>query len=172
MKRRRLAPAVNAGSMADIAFLLLIFFLVATQIANDKGIPVLLPEYYEGPVGQAADNNVLNILINAQDELLIEKELAKKEEVRARVKAFVLNKNQSRQRPSRPDKAIISIQNDKSTTYEAYIDIYSQVQAAYKDMRNELAQARFATNFDELILSQKKEIAAAIPMKISEADPF
>lgn len=172
MKRRRLAPAVNAGSMADIAFLLLIFFLVATQIANDKGIPIILPEYYDGPPGPMPANNVLSILINADDELLVEKKLAPKEEVKQRVKDFVLNKEKIKDRPSIPTKAVISIQNDKATSYEAYIDIYSQIQAAYKDMRNDLSLARHHLKFDELALSDKKEIAAAIPMKISEADPF
>ncbi len=172
MRRQRQAPAVNAGSMADIAFLLLIFFLVATQIANDKGIPVILPEYYEGPAGQAADRNVLNILINADDELLIESKLSEWDEVKERVRLFVLNEDNLSIRPTSPDKAIISIQNHKATSYEAYIDIYSQIQAAYKGMRDDLAMIRYDLDFDNLAYIQKKEIAAIIPMKISEADPF
>ena len=172
MKRRRLAPAVNAGSMADIAFLLLIFFLVATQIVNDKGITVILPEYYDGPPGQAPDNTVLNILINADDELLIESELSDKAEVKDRVIAFVLNEEKTADRPSDPARAIISIQNDERTSYEAYIDIYSQIQAAYRQMRDQRAQRLFQTDYIDLPRADKMEVAAAIPMKISEADPF
>lgn len=172
MKRRRLAPAVNAGSMADIAFLLLIFFLVATQIINDKGIPVILPEYYEGPPGQAADRNVLHILINKQNELLIEKQLTEIDDVKERVVDFVLNEKRMADRPDSPQKAIISLQNDKETSYEAYMYVYSQVQAAYKAIRDDHAVERYGRRFDDLAISDKKETATAIPMRISEADPF
>lgn len=158
--------------MADIAFLLLIFFLVATQIINDKGIPVILPEYYEGPPGQAADRNVLNILINDQDELLIEKQLADKHEVKDRVADFVLNPDGIADRPISPKKAIISLQNGKETSYEAYMYVYSQVQAAYKMMRDQQAIKVYGERFDDLALADKKEVASAIPMRISEADPF
>ncbi|MFT4537035.1 MAG: biopolymer transport protein ExbD, partial [Saprospiraceae bacterium] len=72
MRKRRKMPELNAGSMADIAFLLLIFFLVVTTVAEDKGIPVILPLYYVGPPGPVPENDVLTILINAEDNLLVE----------------------------------------------------------------------------------------------------
>jgi len=172
MKKRRIAPAVNAGSMADIAFLLLIFFLVATQIANDKGISIILPAYYDGPVGKKPDRDVLSILINANNELLIEKKLSKVDEIEKRVIDFVLNIEKKKDRPLSPQKAIISIQNDKATSYEVYIDVYSKIQAAYKKMRNELSRSRFSLSFDELSYNDKKDIVKAIPMKISEAEIF
>lgn len=172
MKNRRSAPAVNAGSMADIAFLLLIFFLVATEIVTDKGISIILPEYYEGPPGQVADNNVLNILINKEDDLLIEKKDAQIDEVQERVIDFVLNERDLNNRPSSPQKAIISIHNDKETSYEVYIEVYSQIQAAYKSMRNEAALSKYDLLFDQLPYEKKRNIASIIPLTISEADPF
>ena len=172
MKKRRLNASVNAGSMADIAFLLLIFFLVATQIANDRGIPIILPEYYEGPPAPEAENNVLSILINAEDELLIEGKLAEKETIKSRVMAFVQNKEKLSNRPSNPKKAIVFIKNHESTSYEMYVDVYSNIQAAYKQMRNEQALKYFQKSFDQLDRIDKKGIADALPMKISEADPF
>jgi len=81
MRKKRTPPTLNAGSMADIAFLLLIFFLVVTTIAEDKGIPVILPEYYEGPPGPMPDRNVLALLVNGNNEILIESVSAEVDEV-------------------------------------------------------------------------------------------
>lgn len=172
MKKRRHTASVNAGSMADIAFLLLIFFLVATQLANTRGIPVILPEYYDGPPGQAADNNVLRILINAQDELLIESKLSDKETVTDRIKDFVLNPTQLSSRPSTPQKAIISIESHAKSTYEAYLDIYSRIHQAYRDMRDEYALSRYGKKYAEISADRRKLVAQVIPLKVSEADPF
>jgi len=117
MRKRRKMPELNAGSMADIAFLLLIFFLVVTTIAEDKGIPVILPKYYVGPPGPAPENNVLKILVNADDKLLVESKPASIERIRDIVIDFVTNPKAESTKPKRPDKAIISLQNDVNTSY-------------------------------------------------------
>lgn len=173
MKRKRKSPPeISAGSMADIAFLLLIFFLVATQINQDKGIRVILPEYYDGPAGSAADKNVLNIKINKFDELLVENELSKLENLSALIPVFVLNPERRSDYPTSPHKAIISLQNDVNTSYDAYVYAYSVIQSSYTNMRRELAQSRFGKDLSELDQKQVDEIKRLLPMKVSEADPF
>lgn len=172
MRKRRKMPELNAGSMADIAFLLLIFFLVVTTIAEDKGIPVILPEYYEGEPGQVADRNVLKILVNADDNVLIESIPREKEEIKDIVIDFVTNPKQENDKPINSKSAIISLQNDVNTSYDAYVKIYSQIHEAYGYLRNSMAQNNYQTEYTQLSVQQKNSILEAYPLKLSEADPF
>ncbi|MEM9549451.1 MAG: biopolymer transporter ExbD [Bacteroidota bacterium] len=165
-------PELNAGSMADIAFLLLIFFLVVTTIAEDKGIPVILPEYYEGPPGPVAKRNVLNILVNADDEVLVENEQANEQDIRFMVIDFVTNPQNSINRPNHSKDAIISLQNDINTSYETYVKIYSHIHTAYEEMRNKAAKNLYQNDYSQLSISQKNDILKDFPLKLSEADPF
>lgn len=169
MRKKRGLPELNAGSMADIAFLLLIFFLVATQIAEEKGVHATLPEYYDGPAGKAPENNVLDIKINKFDELLVEGNNTSIDELPDIVKNFVLNPNNDANLPSKPSKAIISIQNDMQTSYGLYVNIYSLIQSCYLDMRKELALQTYGNiQYDREMI---RAINKKIPMIISEADP-
>lgn len=172
MRNRRKMPELNAGSMADIAFLLLIFFLVVTTIAEDKGIPVILPEYYEGDPGPERPRNVLKILVNAEDEVLVESQPTEKDNIKDIIIDFVNNPNQAADKPEDSRHAIISLQNDVNTSYEAYVKIYSQIHEAYAIMRNELAQKNYQMDYEQLSIPQKNTILEKYPLKLSEADPF
>lgn len=172
MRKRRKMPELNAGSMADIAFLLLIFFLVVTTIAEDKGIPVILPEYYVGPPGGVIERNVLTILVNADDDILVEKEPKQIEEMEELVIDFVTNPTQSKDKPVSSEKAVISLQNDVNTSYEAYVKLYSHIHSAYLKLRNDMARDRFQEDYEKLAVAQKNEVLKKYPLKLSEADPF
>ena len=172
MRRRRKMPALNAGSMADIAFLLLIFFLVVTTIAEDKGIPVILPEYYEGPPGGEIGRNVLKILVNANDEVLVESKMIVESDLSDIIVEFVTNPNSEIDKPITSMDAVISLQNDVNTSYEKYVIIYSHIHKAYDDMRNALADELYQTEYKQLSIAQKNTILKAYPLKLSEADPF
>lgn len=173
MKRQRKSPPeISAGSMADIAFLLLIFFLVATQISQYKGVRVVLPEYYVGSAGAAADKNVLNIKINKFDELIIENKLSNLEDLGKIISEFVLNPGNKSDYPTSPHKAIISLQNDVNTSYEAYVYTYSIIQSSYTNMRRSLSQSRFDKDLSQLDVEQINFIKKTLPMKVSEADSF
>ncbi len=172
MRKRRKMPELNAGSMADIAFLLLIFFLVVTTIAEDKGIPVILPKYYEGEPGPAADRNVLKILVNADDNVLVESVPTEKEDIKDIVVEFVTNPKKEKDKPLATQSAIISLQNDINTSYEAYVKIHSQIHEAYAYLRNSKAQNDYQSVYDQLTVEQKNHILKAYPLKLSEADPF
>jgi biopolymer transport protein ExbD len=172
MRNRRKMPELNAGFVADIAFLLLIFFLVVTTIAEDKGIPVILPEYYEGEPGPEKPRNVLKILVNAENNVLVESIPNDKENLKEIVIGFVNNPLKEIDKPIDSENAIISIQNDVNTSYETYVKIYSHIHEAYASMRNSMAQENYQTAYAQLSIQHKNSILKKYPLKLSEADPF
>lgn len=170
--KRRFDNQVNAGSMADIAFLLLIFFLVTTTILVDEGILVRLPPWSDDvPDVQIHNRNLLVVKINANDELLIENETASIDQLRGQVKLFVTNPYHSGQLAVSPDKAVVSLQNDRGTSYDFYINVYNELKGAYVDMWEDEAQARFGREYQLLADWQRKRVHQTIPMLVSEAEP-
>jgi len=165
MKRSRLPSELNAGSMADIAFLLLIFFLVATTIENDKGITVQLPPYESVPPTPISDERVLSISLNGQNELLVENEIASLDQLTAITQEHLIDLLYSDIQP------IVSILVDRNTAYEHYMDVYDAVKRAYNVLRDEASIHHFDKEYLNLDRSQKQVIRAEIPMIISEADP-
>lgn len=171
--RNRMKNEINAGSMADIAFLLLIFFLVTTTIAEDKGVLVGLPIWSEEepPSLQMKKRNILPILVNADNQLLVRGELANVKELKERTKKFIINPTRDEEMAERPNKAIVSIQNDRGTKYKTYITVYNEVKAAYRELWDEAANKKHGKNFEFLNNDQQKSIKTEIPLVISEADP-
>jgi biopolymer transport protein ExbD len=169
----RLSNEINAGSMADIAFLLLIFFLVTTTIDVDKGVLVKLPPWSEEPpeVLDMKTRNVYSVLVNAQDQLLVRKEQMNVRDLRDNAKTFIMNPRKQPDMAEDPRKAIISIKNDRGTSYKTYLEVYNEVKAAYNELREEEAQRKYSKSFDYLNRDQQKEIRDKIPLVISEAEP-
>jgi biopolymer transport protein ExbD len=169
----RETPSVNAGSMADIAFLLLIFFLVTTTIDVDKGIAVKLPPYSE----EEPDNlklkkrNVYRVVVNGQNQLLVRGEQMKVSELRENTKLFINNNGVNPDLSESPTRAIISLQNDRGTKYTTYINVYNELKAAYNELWEDEAQNKFGYKYKDLDGVQQKEIKSAIPFVISEAEP-
>lgn len=165
-KSRRNAPAVNAGSMADIAFLLLIFFLVTTTILQEEGVLVRLPVWDTDDVEiQMDQNKVLTVKVNSSNELLVEGERVMVDEIPSFVMAH-LNRDDF---PA--TQAIVSLTHDRSTSYETYLQVYDALLIGYHEVRNEAAQNQFAMNYDELPAGQRKEIRKLYPLVLSEAEP-
>lgn len=147
---KRAAPEVNAGSMADIAFLLLIFFLVTTTIEKDSGINRKLPpieDNTEPPI--IKQKNIFTVLINKNDELFVEDEVMKIKDLREAATTFLDNNGdgscsfckgeRDKNSSDNPDKAIISLKNDRETSYAAYIGVQNELVAAYNELRNRRA---------------------------------
>lgn len=173
---------VNAGSMADIAFLLLIFFLVTTTIANDKGIAMLLPPKPDPneppPEVNKNDRNIFKILANSQDMLLVEDEpMTDVSLLKDEIKSFILNfgspsseyvelynslpstlrsyVNANGRRPDSsddPGEAVVSFKADRGTTYELYVEVLDAINAAY----NEIYGARVGISAEEFLQLDKK----------------
>ncbi|MGM0933734.1 MAG: ExbD/TolR family protein [Bacteroidota bacterium] len=198
---RRDAPEVNAGSMADIAFLLLIFFLVTTTIETDSGIsrklPPWQPEEQEPPV--IKQRNIFTVLVNRNNELLVEDEFMEIEELRQAAFEFLDNGGgtgdeacdfcQGPGDPSssvNPQKAIISLVNNRGTEYGTYIAVQNELVAAYNQLRDREAQRLYGKSFTQMekeyndsnytgnkekLKEQIGVIKDMIPQKLSEAEP-
>jgi biopolymer transport protein ExbD len=144
---REKAPEVNAGSMADIAFLLLIFFLVTTTIQTDAGLNRKLPPLDETPPPiDVKEKNVFTVVINRYGQLLVENEEMDLKDLRKAAIDFLDNNgdgtcahcNGTRDvnLSDNPEKAIISLINDNETKYEAYISVQNELVAAYYFLRD------------------------------------
>ncbi|MFS4416393.1 ExbD/TolR family protein [Maribacter sp. 2307ULW6-5] len=166
MARRAGAPEVNAGSMADIAFLLLIFFLVTTTIETDAGLDRMLPPI-EPPEEDVVikQKNIFQVNINKNGQLLADDELIELTSLREKAVAFLDNGGapqgspeycnycQGSRDPSssdNPSKAIISLKNDRETKYSTYITVQNELVGAYNDLRNREAQRLFNRDFTEM----------------------
>lgn len=194
---RRAAPEVNAGSMADIAFLLLIFFLVTTTIETDSGISRKLPQWIdeEQEPPKIKQRNIFTVILDDNGELLVEDELMELTELREATIAFLDNGAvgcaycQGAGDPEssdNPEKAVISLQNDRGTTYGNYIAVQNELVAAYNILRNREAQRLYNRSFTEMeatfndptyegdkeALKERLEVIRNLfPQKISEAEP-
>lgn len=173
-KKERLSNEINAGSMADIAFLLLIFFLVTTTIDVDKGIPVKLPPWSEEEpdIQKLKDRNVFGVLVNAQNQLLVRKAPANIEDLRERTKEFISNPTMRSDLAEKPTAAIISLKNDRGTKYETYLRVYNELKAAYNELWDDECMKMYNIHYSEdLPIAYKKAIRKKIPFVISEAEP-
>lgn len=190
---RRDIQEINAGSMADIAFLLLIFFLVATTMDIDSGLSRRLPPMPEDEEQQddneIKERNVLIVLVNRDDQLMVEGEVMDIRDLRDKAKEFIANPADDEELPEKVvtevplfgavpiSKQVISLQNDKGTTYGMYIQVQNELVAAYNELRNELSLQKFQKKYDDLDLDDPKESEKAdaikdiYPLRISEAEP-
>lgn len=175
MKRtiaRRSAPEVNAGSMADIAFLLLIFFLVTTTIMSDKGILVKLPAWdtiYE-PI-LIKERNLMRIHINTDNQFLLREEEVELADIRARVKEFIINPAAQPHLAEASNKAVLSLLNDRGTSFETYLMVYNELKGAYRELWEEEAQRLYQQPYEQLPVAHQKAIRNKIPLVISEGEP-
>ena len=191
---KRAAPEVNAGSMADIAFLLLIFFLVTTTIETDSGINRKLPPMEESDEDVIIkQKNIFTVLLNKNDQLLVEDEPLELKDLRKKAIAFLDNGGdrscdycaglKDPASSDNPDKAIISLANDRETSYKTYIAVQNELVAAYNDLRNARAEAQHGTSFTDMEANYKDvnwpgnkeklkekidQIKAEYPQKLSE----
>ncbi|WP_224485030.1 ExbD/TolR family protein [Robertkochia aurantiaca] len=203
MARRGGAPEVNAGSMADIAFLLLIFFLVTTTIETDSGLDRKLPPM-DTPETDVIikQKNIFTVEVNKNNQLLVEEELMSLDQLREAAKAFLDNGGglgedgercdycQGARDPGssdHPNKAVISLQNDRLTQYSTYIAVQNELVGAYNDLRNREAERLYGQKFTEMdatyldpktpesvkdeLKPKIERIQSMYPQKLSEAEP-
>ncbi len=202
---RRGIPEVNAGSMADIAFLLLIFFLVTTTIETNSGIPRTLPPIQDENVDPPVirQRNIFTVVVNRNDQLLVEDELMEIKDLRQAAIDFLDNGggvneagescdycrgNRDTNSSDHPEKAIISLQNDRETSYDTYLIVQNELTAAYNELRNRVHKPLFVgkTYVEEQAmydagstpsdvkdkLKEKLEVTRKMyPQKLSEAEP-
>ena len=171
---RRVSVEINASSMADIAFLLLVFFLVTTTIDVDKGLLVKLPPWSEEEVDtqRLKERNVFSVLVNANNQLLVRGEPANIKDLRDRAKEFITNPQRRPDLSEKPSKAVISLKNDRGTKYATYLEVYNELLGAYNELWNETANSLYGVDYsEELPFAYRKEIKTRVPMVLSEAEP-
>ncbi|RKD86115.1 biopolymer transporter ExbD [Mangrovibacterium diazotrophicum] len=184
----RKVPEIPAASLADIAFMLLIFFLVTTTMDVDSGLERRLPpmppeDQQNDDTPPIKERNVFVVLVNANDQLLVEGEIGRVEELREKAKEFMANPNNSENLPEKTykevpyfgeygiTKGVISLQNDRGTSYGTYLAVQNELVGAINDLREELAEQKFGKSFEKLESDQQDAIKEIYPSKISEAEP-
>ncbi len=181
MRNVRFTPEINAGSMADIAFLLLIFFLVATTIPNDKGIVRKLPPkcLTEDCTIPAKERNVLRIFLNKNDELFVNNQLLSFSELSEAIKSFVDNngdgtchycKGESLDYYSEnPNSAIISLQSSGESSYKSFIAVQVAISQAFIELRDAFAKHTFKKDLAQLSEKELFSLGKAYPILLTEA---
>lgn len=178
-KRGREGAEIPSSSLADIAFLLLVFFLVVTTIDVDTGIGLVLPPPPDDtePPPPIRERNLLKILVNSQGMILINERPTAVADVRQRVADFVDNANRAQDEnlSVNPQVAIVSIKTDRQTPYSVYINMLDEVRGAYKELRDAESMRRFGVNYDRYRASLENplddEIRRVYPMNVSIAEP-
>ena len=184
---KRKVPDINSSSTADIAFLLLIFFLITTSMDTDQGLARLLPpppEEENKETDKIKERNILMVHLNMNDELMCGGDYIAVGELRAKAKEFIANYNNEANKPEKTqknveflgttlvnDKHVISLQNDRGSSYQAYISVQNELVAAYNELRDELAKEKWQRPYAELNDKQQKAIREVYPQRISEAEP-
>ncbi len=175
--------------MADISFLLLIFFLVTTSMDVNQGLARRLPAPV--PPDQKVENtdinkrNLMIVKINSANQLMVQGQLLDIKQLRTKAKEFILNENDDATLPKLVEEDfgepigvvkytkdhVISVQNDVDTQYQAYLDVQNELVAAYNELRDECARRYFNKGYNELDEDQQKQVQKVYPQKISEAEP-
>ncbi|MCG8372052.1 MAG: biopolymer transporter ExbD [Balneolales bacterium] len=172
-KRKRDGGEINGSSMADIAFLLLIFFLVTTTINVDTGIGMVLPPPVtdDNPPPPIRERNQMNILVNAQGLILMDEQPTAITEVREKLKEFIDNPDNDENLAVSPQAAIVSLKTQQETPYRIYIDMLDEVMGAYQELRDAASRANYGVEFRQLPpeSDQRDLIAEMYPKKISIA---
>ena len=156
--------------MADIAFLLLIFFLVATVIDVDTGIGLTLPEYVppdEIEEVKVDPDRMAAILINENGDVLLDGKPISLFQIKNTLKPRIISKIEL----PKKKKLIVSLKTDRKTVYSAYISALDQIKMAFFEVRDEYSNSRFGMKYNNLSEEGKKEVKNAIPIIISLAEP-
>ena len=173
MAKRELQE-INAGSMADIAFLLLIFFLVTTTMESNYGVSRKLPPIQNEEIIQDVplkQKNVLEIVINGQDKMLIENESKDVKDVKDITIKFLTNNGKDPKSSDNPQKAVVQIKHTRQTTYKEYISIYNELLSAYTVVRNQYAKQKYGKLYDDLDKEDQKVVKKFYPQQIAESTP-
>lgn len=182
----RKTPEVNSGSMADIAFLLLIFWLMTTSMNVDSGISRKLPPLVEqenDPGMDAHERNVLQVFVSGNDQLLVAGQRMDIAGLSEKAKTFITNPTNDPNMPEKEmteipllgsfpvSKGLVSLMNDRGTSYAMYLKVQNELTKAYNEAKEELSQRIFGRSFSDVNDEQRAAINKAIPVKISEAEP-
>lgn len=186
----RKMPEIPSASLADIAFLLLIFFLVTTTMDVDSGLERRLPQWVnpediDENTPPIKERNVFVVLVDRNNRLMVEGELCQVDDLKDKAKEFLTNPKNLDNLPEREVRnfetvgnvevvsksAVISLRNDVGTSYGTYIVVQNELVAAVNELRESFASDKFNKKFKDLTEDEKKIVQEVYPQKISEAEP-
>ena len=185
-RKKKKVPEINASSMADISFLLLIFFLVTTTMDTDSGITRRLPPPVENPDMdvKVKERNILNVMINKYDKLMVNGKPSQVEDLKEMTKNFITPNPHDETAPEvemkeielignfMTNKGVVSLKNDRGTSYQMYIAVQNELAKAFNELRDEVSQQYFKTSYNNLTDKDKIDaVNKAVPVRISEAEP-
>ena len=187
MANKKKTPGINASSMADIAFLLLIFWLTTTTMNSDKGLQRRLPPMPEEGAQQEDvkinRRNIIQVKINSNDRIIAGGEIMDVSMVKDKIKEFITNPANLETLPEKEmkqiegfgeypvSKGVVSLQNDRGTSYNAYLQVQNELAKAFNEVRDDFARQNFGTVYNNLDEDKQKIVREAIPLSISEAEP-
>ncbi|MDR0743075.1 MAG: biopolymer transporter ExbD [Tannerella sp.] len=187
--KKRKVPGINGSSSADIAFMLLLFFLLTTSMDTDQGLPRRLPRPPENKDNmdeqKVNKRNTLMVMVSSDNRIMCAGEEVTLAQLREKTKDFIENPNNSENLPEKKpvdlpifgtqmitSEHIISLQCDRGTEYQTYINVQNELAAAYNDLRDIISKRQFGKVFrgldDE---EQRNAVMKYYPQKISEAEP-
>lgn len=184
---KKKTPDINSSSTADIAFLLLAYFLMTTTMNQDSGLSRRLPPIPD-PNQKVEDQkinrrNIIVVKINSADRLFAGNEVLDVSQLKDKIKEFLTNPSDNPTLPEKEikdiegfgkypvSKGVISLQNDRGTSYQAYIAVQNELVKAVNELRNDFSMANFHKPYLKLDEDQQKIVRDAIPQQISEAEP-
>jgi len=177
-------PEIPSASQADIAFLLIIFFIVSTTMNTDSGIYRVLPQWVEDVEAPKINKrNTFVVLINKNNDLAINGQFAQISDIKDKLKEFILNPLNDPLLSEKKEEVIeglgtisrsqgvVSLQNDRGTDYGAYIEVQNELMRGFNELREEFSFNHFGKKFDKLTAEEQDLVKKAIPTAISEAEP-
>ena len=191
MASKKNIPEINASSQADIAFTVLIFFLVVSTMDVDTGIVRVLPPMADPKMKQedikVKERNLLLVFVSGSGNIMAGGKVIQLSALKDKAKEFILNPANDKNLPEKKDtkidmpdgskwvypvsEGVISLQNTRDTSYQVYIQVQNELTRAFNEVRDEVAMVKFGKIFNDLSEEERKVITKAIPMKISEAEP-
>lgn len=184
---KRNVQGINASSMADISFLLLIFWLTTTTMNADKGLQRRLPPMPEESQSQEDvkinRRNIIQVKINSNDRILAGGQILDITQVKEKIVEFITNPANLETMPEKElkdiegfgeyavSKGVVSLQNDRGTSYDAYLRVQNELAKAFNEIRDAFASKNFGMKYDSLDEDKQKIVREAVPLSISEAEP-
>lgn len=187
MAIKRKAEGINASSSADIAFLLLIFWLTTTTMNSDKGLQRRLPpmpdENQQQEDAKVNRRNIIQVKINAADRIIAGGQIMEISEIKDKIVEFVTNPLNLENLPEKEmkdiegfgqyavSKGVVSLQNDRGTSYNSYLQVQNELVKAFNEIRDDFAMKNYGKKYNALDEDKQKIVREAIPQSISEAEP-
>ncbi len=184
---KRSVDGINASSMADIAFLLLIFWLTTTTMNNDKGLQRRLPpmpdENQQQEDIKVNRRNIIQVKINAADRIIAGGQIMDISEIKDKIVEFVTNPMNLETLPEKEmkdiegygqyavSKGVVSLQNDRGTSYNSYLQVQNELVKAFNEIRDDFAVKNYGKKYNALDEDKQKIVREAVPQNISEAEP-